>query len=154
MRNTYGAKYYPCESCSRNQNPAGCVYITSTGNRYHNQETCSGLKRTIRLVKLSQVERICMPAAVADKKENILKELYTVFFWRQTAGWISGQEISLVLAGIYGISGIMYSIFTGRPIGDILIPAGIGMMFLAAGFLSRGTIGVGDGWILAALGTL
>lgn len=56
MRNTYGAKYYPCESCSRNQNPAGCVYITSTGNRYHNQETCSGLKRTIRLVKLSQVE--------------------------------------------------------------------------------------------------
>lgn len=56
MRNTYGAKYYPCESCSRNQNPAGYVYITSTGNRYHNQETCSGLKRTIRLVKLSQVE--------------------------------------------------------------------------------------------------
>lgn len=56
MRNTYGAKYYPCESCSRNQSPAGCVYVTSTGNRYHNQETCSGLKRTIRLVKLSQVE--------------------------------------------------------------------------------------------------
>lgn len=48
----------------------------------------------------------------------------------------------------------MYSIFTGRPIGDILIPAGIGMMFLAAGFLSHGTVGVGDGWILAALGTL
>ena len=55
MRNTYGEKYAPCESCSRNQRPAACVYITSTGNRYHNQETCSGLKRTIKLVKLSQV---------------------------------------------------------------------------------------------------
>ncbi len=96
-----------------------------------------------------------MPAAVADKEGEYLEKNYIqYFFWRQTAGWISGQEISLVLAGIYGISGIMYSIFTGRPIGDILIPAGIGMMFLAAGFLSRGTVGVGDGWILAALGTL
>ena len=84
-----------------------------------------------------------------------MKELYTVLFLAANS-WLDfrSREISLVLAGIYGISGIMYSIFTGRPIGDILIPAGIGMMFLAAGFLSRGTVGVGDGWILAALGTL
>lgn len=54
LRNAYGEKYVSCESCSRNQGPASCVYITSTGNRYHNQETCSGLKRTIKLVKLSQ----------------------------------------------------------------------------------------------------
>ena len=84
-----------------------------------------------------------------------MKELYTVLFLAANS-WLDfrSREISLVLAGIYGISGIMYSIFTGRPIGDILIPAGIGMMFLAAGFLSCGTVGVGDGWILAALGTL
>ena len=84
-----------------------------------------------------------------------MKELYTVLFLAANS-WLDfrSREISFVLAGIYGISGIMYSIFTGRPIGDILIPAGIGMMFLAAGFLSRGTVGVGDGWILAALGTL
>lgn len=55
MRNNYGEKYAPCESCSRGQSPSGSVYITSTGNRYHNQETCSGLKRTIKLVKLSEV---------------------------------------------------------------------------------------------------
>ena len=72
-----------------------------------------------------------------------MKELYTVLFLAANS-WLDfrSREISLVLAGIYGISGIMYSIFTGRPIGDILIPAGIG------------TVGVGDGWILAALGTL
>lgn len=54
-RNQYGEKYAPCESCSRNQPPAGSVYITGTGNRYHNQATCSGLKRTVKLVKQSQV---------------------------------------------------------------------------------------------------
>lgn len=55
-RNSRGEKYYPCESCSRNQKPAGMVYVTRGGNRYHNQEACSRLKRTIRLVKLSEVQ--------------------------------------------------------------------------------------------------
>lgn len=55
LRNSYGEKYAACESCSRNQKPSSSVYITSTGNRYHNLETCSGLKRTIKLVKLSQL---------------------------------------------------------------------------------------------------
>lgn len=55
MRNSYGEKYIACESCSRNQRPSSSVYITSSGNRYHNLETCSGLKRTVKLVKLSQV---------------------------------------------------------------------------------------------------
>lgn len=54
-RNQNGEKYSPCETCARNQNPAGIVYITDTGNRYHNLESCSGLKRTVRLVKCSEV---------------------------------------------------------------------------------------------------
>lgn len=56
MRNNYGERYQPCEACSRNQSPGGVVYITGKGNRYHNLETCSGLKRTVRMVKHSQVE--------------------------------------------------------------------------------------------------
>ncbi|WP_253288638.1 TadE/TadG family type IV pilus assembly protein [Blautia sp. MSJ-19] len=55
LRNNSGEKYSPCETCSRNQKPSGAVYITSGGNRYHNLATCSGLKRTVKLVKLSQV---------------------------------------------------------------------------------------------------
>ena len=54
-RNQNGEKYSPCETCAKNQNPAGIVYITDTGNRYHNLESCSGLKRTVRLVKCSEV---------------------------------------------------------------------------------------------------
>ena len=54
-RNDSGQKYSPCESCSRNQKPSGVVYVTSSGNRYHNVATCSGLKRTVKLVKESEL---------------------------------------------------------------------------------------------------
>lgn len=54
LRNDYGGKYQPCERCV-SQGAAGIVYVTNTGDRYHNQSTCSGLKRTVRLVKISQV---------------------------------------------------------------------------------------------------
>lgn len=55
-RNIYGERYQCCDSCSRGQPPAGMVFITKTGNRYHNSRNCSGLKRTVRLVKPSYVE--------------------------------------------------------------------------------------------------
>lgn len=56
--NQYGEHYSACEICSRNQNPAGVVYVTERGNRYHNLESCSGLKRTVRLVKASSVQEM------------------------------------------------------------------------------------------------
>ena len=59
-KNKYGETYSACEICSRGQAPAGSVYITKQGNRYHNQENCSGLKRSVRMVKESEAEG--MPA--------------------------------------------------------------------------------------------
>lgn len=56
LRNLYGEKYHACEACSQGQEAAPMVYITEKGNRYHNKETCSGLKRTLRLVKESEVK--------------------------------------------------------------------------------------------------
>lgn len=58
-KNMYGEKYTPCEICSRNQDPAGSVYITKQGNRYHNLGTCSGLKRSVRMVKESETGEVC-----------------------------------------------------------------------------------------------
>lgn len=55
MNNQYGEHYSACETCSRNEKPAGIVYVTDQGNRYHNLESCSGLKRSVRLVKESSV---------------------------------------------------------------------------------------------------
>lgn len=52
-RNQHGERYTACEICSRNQGPAGSVFITGQGNRYHNMENCSALKRGVMMVKES-----------------------------------------------------------------------------------------------------
>lgn len=54
MRNQAGGKYYPCEICGGSK-AQGQVYITRQGSSYHSQINCSGLKRTIYTVPLSQV---------------------------------------------------------------------------------------------------
>lgn len=53
MRNESGGKYYPCERCGNKKSQN--VYITSTGNRYHSSVSCSGLKRSVYAVLLSEV---------------------------------------------------------------------------------------------------
>lgn len=58
MKNNNGERYSACEICSKNQKPSGIVYITAGGNRYHNLSTCSGLKRTVMLVKESDVSNM------------------------------------------------------------------------------------------------
>lgn len=55
QRNDYGAKYYPCERCGRQEATHDIYYITSDGNRYHSSINCSGLKRTVIEVYLSEV---------------------------------------------------------------------------------------------------
>lgn len=95
-----------------------------------------------------------MRAAAADKEDGV-KELCTVVFLAMNS-WldIRRREISLLLTVVYAECGIIYSILQGRKIQDVLIPAGIGILFLAAGLISRGAIGAGDCWILLALGAL
>ena len=84
-----------------------------------------------------------------------MKELCTVVFLAMNS-WldIKRREISLLLTVVYAGCGIIYSILQGRKIQDVLIPAGLGILFLAAGLISRGAIGAGDCWILLALGAL
>lgn len=53
LRNADGGKYHPCEKCGGSGSQ---VYITDTGDRYHSSAACSGLKREVIEVSLSQVE--------------------------------------------------------------------------------------------------
>lgn len=52
LRNESGGKYYPCEHCG--QTVGEQVFLTDQGNRYHSSLLCSGLKRTIYIIKLSE----------------------------------------------------------------------------------------------------
>lgn len=55
-RSYSGAIYYACPLCVTEGEEKGSVYITNYGNRYHTKLDCSGIKRTIYTVRLSQVE--------------------------------------------------------------------------------------------------
>ena len=52
LRNNSGGRYYPCGQCVRLGKNG--VYITNTGDRYHRSLSCSGLKRTIYAVPVSE----------------------------------------------------------------------------------------------------
>ena len=52
LRNASGGKYSPCEKCGGDGSVI--VYVTNEGDRYHNTIECSGLKRSVRCVPLSE----------------------------------------------------------------------------------------------------
>ena len=52
MRNASGGKYSPCEKCGGEG--SGIVYVTKEGDRYHSTIECSGLKRSVRCIPLSE----------------------------------------------------------------------------------------------------
>lgn len=54
-RNKSGACYYPCGVCG-NRPGAGLYYITDYGTNYHTSLSCSGLKRSISLIRKSEAE--------------------------------------------------------------------------------------------------
>lgn len=84
-----------------------------------------------------------------------LRNICTAFFLLY-AGWkdLRKREIPLFLTALFAGGGLLYSLSAQRQAVDYLIPAGIGLMFLALGFLTGGGMGLGDAWVLLALGTV
>lgn len=56
LRNENGTKYRECELCAEETNKWGRVYITNQGDCYHYNLGCSGIKRTVSMIRLSEVE--------------------------------------------------------------------------------------------------
>ena len=63
---------------------------------------------------------------------------------------IRKREISIPVTLMFGLAGVAYSIKTGRT----MLPAAIGIFMLACSILTRGQVGMGDGWLLMALGCM
>ena len=53
LRNEDGGIYYACPMCG--DTGGRTVFITNYGNKYHKDVLCSGLKRTVEMVPISQV---------------------------------------------------------------------------------------------------
>jgi len=60
-RNKSGGKYHKCEKCGNGSSSHAMVYITDYGDRYHSSLTCSGLKRSIYMIRRSKAteKRMC-----------------------------------------------------------------------------------------------
>lgn len=57
FRNNSGGKYYPCELCCGDEPDKNATYyISSYGSKFHTTRECSGIKRTVREVKLSELD--------------------------------------------------------------------------------------------------
>lgn len=67
---------------------------------------------------------------------------------------IRKREISIPVTLLFGLVGVVYSVRTGRTMTDYLIPLGIGILILGGSVLTRGQVGMGDGWMLLALGCM
>lgn len=84
-----------------------------------------------------------------------IKQIFTLLFLL-VSGWKDWKkhEISLLITAGFALTGIAVSVVGQRELQDLLVPAGIGLIFLALGILTGGALGMGDGWILLALGTM
>ena len=85
----------------------------------------------------------------------MIKEVCTVIFLgaERMAG-LEDRTISLALTGLYGGGGLAISFMTGRRWEDYILPAGLGLLFLLLSLASKGAVGMGDGWVLLALGCM
>lgn len=55
LRNKNGGKYSACSKCAEKISEFSMVYVTDYGTLYHGDVSCSALKRTVRIVPLSEV---------------------------------------------------------------------------------------------------
>lgn len=62
------------------------------------------------------------------------------------------REIYIGLVILYGAAGLLCGIMEKRSLMEWMISLSVGVLFAAMGVLSRGAIGMGDGWIILSLG--
>lgn len=84
-----------------------------------------------------------------------MREVVTLAFLGVNA-WldIKKKEISLLTVGILAVLGAIWSVMSGRDLMQAVFPLGIVTVFLGLSLLTGGAVGLGDVWILLALGLI
>ena len=86
---------------------------------------------------------------------NCIKEACILAFLGVNS-WIDirKKQISLLITVVFAGGGIIWTIRTGSDALDFLLCAGTGLGFVGISIFTEGSVGMGDGWILMALGTM
>lgn len=67
---------------------------------------------------------------------------------------IRAREVSLLTIGIFGIAGMVRACFLGTVSMDLVWTACMGTAVIVLSIISKGAVGMGDGFLLLALGTV
>ena len=67
---------------------------------------------------------------------------------------IRKKQVSLLLIIIFAVCGTVWTIYSRRNVSGVLMCVGTGFLFVLISILTEGAVGMGDGWLLMALGTV
>lgn len=85
------------------------------------------------------------------KYTDVITLLFLVFnSWTD----LKKREISVFLTAVYVGAGLLNSIWLQRDILEVMLTIGIGLIILAFSIVTSGSIGMGDAWIILALGLM
>lgn len=62
------------------------------------------------------------------------------------------KEVSLAAVGIFTIISLGWAFYAGKITWQYFLPPGIGSFFLLISIITKGAMGMGDGWLMIALG--
>lgn len=84
-----------------------------------------------------------------------MKEICVLAF----LGWntwtdIRKKQVSLLTVWIFALAGIIFAAARKDISWQYFLPVGVGCFFIALSLITKGAVGMGDGWLLAALGTM
>lgn len=63
------------------------------------------------------------------------------------------KEISLAAAAFFAAVAVGWTVYSGEISWEFFVPVGISGFFLMLSLLTKGAMGMGDGWLMLALGT-
>lgn len=67
---------------------------------------------------------------------------------------IRRKQVSLLIILVFTVCGTIWTICSGRSALEFLLCAGTGLAVVGVSILTEGAVGMGDGWLIASLGTV